>query len=67
MTTLTMDTTTLSGFRVRHRVRGYALGGALLAAVWLALWSFFAVAIVRPAVELHGGGAPASVQRAARL
>jgi hypothetical protein len=38
------------------------LGGALLLAVWVLLWSFFAVAVLEPAARLHGRGGGAAVE-----
>jgi hypothetical protein len=40
--------------RLRRGLLGDLLGGALMLAVWILLWSFFAVAVVEPAARVHG-------------
>ena len=53
--------------RLRRGLLADLLGGALMLAVWILLWSFFAIAVVEPAARVHGlpsGGAASSVVRA---
>jgi hypothetical protein len=40
------------------------LGGFLLLAVWILLWSFFTLAVLEPAARVHGRGGVAAATSA---